>query len=408
MTQEAFDLDDPAIAADPYPTYARFRATCPVGRADGRGGYWYVMDYASTRTVLRSPDLYSNAQIKVPYIDETPEIPVQLDGAEHAVWRALLDPLFSLKRMERYRPAMVAEARALLEGVAVAGQCDFASSFTIPFPSRIFCLIMGLPPASLDRYLNLQRDISNVAATKRRDVDDRAQALESYERARAEVRRIFVELKQDRLTHGFGDDVVSELLQLEVDGRPITDDEFHNICILLFTAGLETVTATLGNFFWYLAEHQDQWQRLRRETPLIPRAAEELLRYESVVSAGRLVVAETELGGQRLCPGDRLMFLTGAAGRDEGVFDRPDEVDFERSPNRHLAFGAGPHRCLGSHLARMELRIALEEATRLLPEFVLTPGQHPVRTLGQIKAFDVLPLTIGDGVASRSAAPGGR
>lgn len=102
------------------------------------------------------------------------------------------------------------------------------------------------------------------------------------------------------------------------------------------------------------------------------------------------------------------MFLTGAAGRDEGVFDRPDEVDFERSPNRHLAFGAGPHRCLGSHLARMELRIALEEATRLLPEFVLTPGQHPVRTLGQIKAFDVLPLTIGDGVASRSAASGGR
>jgi cytochrome P450 len=290
----------------------------------------------------------------------------------------------------------------------VAGQCDFASAFTIPFPSRIFCLIMGLPPTSLDRYLNLQRDISNIAATRRRNVDDRPLALENYQRARAAVREIFVELKEDRLAHGFGDDVVSELLQLQVDGRPITDDEFHNVCVLLFTAGLETVTATLGNFFWYLAEHQEQWQRLIGEPSLIPRAAEELLRYESVVSAGRLVMTDTELGGQLLCPGDRLMFMTGAAGRDEHVFDQPDEVDFERSPNRHLAFGAGPHRCLGSHLARMELRIALEEATRLLPAFGLTPGQSPVRTLGQIKAFDVLPLSIGDGVPVRSAVSGGR
>jgi len=390
-----FNIDDPAIAADPYPTYAELRASCPVGHTETRGGFFYVSDYESVRHVFRTPALFSNAQIKVPYIDEEPEIPLQLDGEEHAGWRSMLDPQFSMTRMETYRPVIEAEARALMEAAVVAGQVEFASAFTIPFPSRIFCLIMGLPASSLDEYLNLQRDLSNVAATARHDVDNRAAAMASYKRAREAVHRIFAELKQERLDRGMRDDVVSALLQAEVDGHTLTDEQFHNVCVLLFSAGLETVTATLGNFFWYLAEHPEHWQRLVEDRALIPKAVEELLRFESIVSPGRLVVAETELAGTKLCPGDRLMLLTGSAGRDEAVFDAPDVVDFERSPNRHLAFGGGPHRCLGSHLARMELRIALETAAELMPKFTLTPGARVVRTLGQIKAFDVLPLTIG-------------
>ena len=392
---QQFDIDDPAIAADPYPTFAELRATCPVGFTERRGGFWYTTDYESVRAVFRSPEVFSSAQIKVPFIDEEPEIPLQLDGEEHGQWRSVLDPLFSMARMETYRPAIVAEATSLMEAAVAAGQCDFARAFTIPLPSRIFCLIMGLPAASLDEYLNLQRDLSNVAATARHHVDNRAVALESYKRARDAVHRIFAELKAERLEHGMRDDVVSALLTADVEGRKLTDSEFHNVCVLLFSAGLETVTATLGNFFWYFAEHPEQWQRLIDDPTLIPKAVEELLRYESVVATGRVVSAETELAGQRLCPGDRVMLLTGAAGRDGDVFDDPDSVEFERSPNRHLAFGAGPHRCLGSHLARMELRIALELGTQLMPTFQLTPGASVVRTMGQIKAFDVLPLTIG-------------
>ena len=118
--------------------------------------------------------------------------------------------------------------------------------------------------------------------------------------------------------------MVSALLTAEVDGRSLTDEEFHNICVLLFSAGLETVTATLGNFFWYLAEHPEQWQRLVEDPALIPKAVEELLRYESVVSVGRLVTADTEFYGQQLHTGDRVMLLTGAADRDGEMFEHPD------------------------------------------------------------------------------------
>jgi cytochrome P450 len=219
--------------------------------------------------------------------------------------------------------------------------------------------------------------------------------MEAYNRARDGVREIFDNLRSHRSVEGMRDDVVSFLLTAEIAGRKLTVEEFHNVCVLLFSAGLETVTATLGNFFWYFAEHQEQWQRLIDDPTLIPKAVEELLRLESVVSTGRVVKVETELAGTKLCPGNRLLLITGAADRDPAVFENPDEVVFERSPNRHLAFGVGPHRCLGSHLARMELRVALEEAIRLMPRFSITPGGKVVRTLGQIKAFDVLPLTVG-------------
>lgn len=390
-----FDIDDPALAADPYPKFAELRATCPVGHTDKREGYWYVSRYEDVKQVFRAPTAFSNSQIKVPYVDEEPEIPVQLDGEEHAKWRALLDPLFSLTRLEsRYSGLIRDEARRLISAAAEAGEVDFATSFTIPFPSRIFCIIMGLHPTSLDRYLMLQRDIANVAATNR-DKDDRAAVLAKYKAARDGVHQIFDELRDERLAGELGDDVVGTLLATEIDGRPVSAEEYHNICVLLFTAGLETVTATLGNMFWYFAEHQDHWQQLRENPALIPSAVEELLRFESVVAPGRLVTEEFDLGGQHLCPGERVMLLTGSAGRDETIFDGPDEVKLDRSPNRHLAFGLGPHRCLGSHLARMELRTALETAVELMPEFKLAPGQRVVRTLGQIKAFDVLPLAIG-------------
>jgi cytochrome P450 len=392
---QPFDLDDPALAGYPYAMYAEARDRCPVGYTEKRGGYFYVTDYENVRAAFRSPDRFSSAQIKIPFIDEEPEIPLQLDGDEHAKWRSVLDPLFSLGRLQSYQDAIRAEAAELMEKAVATGECDFASAFTIPFPSRIFCQIMGLPATSLDEYLNLQRDISNVAATPRTDLDDRTAAMESYARAREGVHRIFVDLKEQRLQHGLRDDVVSALLAAEVDGRPVSDEEFHNVCVLLFSAGLETVTATLGNFFWYLAEHPGRWRQLVDDPALISKAVEELLRYESVVATGRVVTTDTELGGQRLCPGDRILLITGAANRDDKVFDDPDDVVMERSPNRHLAFGLGPHRCLGSHLARMELRTALEEAARLMPSFKLTPGREVVRTMGLIKAFDVLPLTIG-------------
>lgn len=390
-----FDIDDLSIAEDPYRKYAELRAQCPVGFTETRGGYWYLTDYESVRTAFNTPDVFSSAQVKVPYIPEDdPEIPLQLDGELHAKWRKILDPLFSKSRVATFLPLVQQQAEDLLDAAVQAGSGDFATAFTIPFPSRIFCIVMGLPADSLDQYLNLERDLANVAATRRADLDDRAAALKAYNRARAAIRTIFADLKQDRLKNGMRDDVVSALLTGELDGQPISDEDYHNVCVLLFIAGLETVTATLGNIFWYLAEHQDQWQALRADPSLVGVAVEEFLRYESVVAPGRVVVSDTELHGATLHAGDRVLLFTGSAGRDETVFEDPDEVVYSRKNKRHLAFGSGPHRCLGTHLARQELRVALEAAIPRISEFHLTPGHQVIRKMGQTKSFDVLPLTI--------------
>jgi cytochrome P450 len=396
-----FDIDDPSIVDDPYTMYAEHRATCPVGFSETRGGFWYVTDYESVRAGFRNPELLSNAEIKVPAAGDPmgKYIPVQLDGPLHARWREMLDPLFTLTRMESYRDAIRDEAVRLIVEVVAKGECDFAQMFTIPYPSRMFCLLMGLPPEGLDEYLTLQRDLSGVSAVVRtapgEERPDRETVVAKYHEARQGVDSIFADLRKERLEHGFREDLVSAILTAEVDGRPVTEQEYHNLTGLLFTAGLETVTATLGNIVVFLADHPEHRRRLVQDPSLIPSAVEEFLRYESIVAPGRVVTTDGELGGQHMRAGDRVMLITGSAGRDEKVFENADEVVFERSPNRHLAFGGGPHRCLGSHLARMELRVALTEMCSLMPEFMITPGLAPVRSLGQIKALDVLPLTIG-------------
>jgi cytochrome P450 len=385
-----FDLDAPEIKDDPYSKYAELRRTCPVGFTGTRGGYWYISDYESVRAAFRNPEVFSSREIKIPYLEDPDEIPLQLDGSAHARWREILDPLFTLNRIEGYRNLAQNECGTLISDFAAAGGGDFVQAFTVPFPSRIFCIIMGLEPAELDDYLVWQRalaDVHNAPA-------DRDAVLRRYSEAREEVHKVFARIREDRLRGGFRDDIVSALLTAQLDGRPVTEDEYHNVCVLLFAAGLETVTATLGNIIWWLAEHPKERQRLIDDSSLISKAVEEFLRYESIVATGRVVTQDTELGGQQLSPGDRVMLLTGSADRDEAVFDRPDEVIFNRSPNRHLAFGGGPHRCLGSHLARMELRIAVEEILRAMPDFEITPGAEVVRSMGTIKNFDALPLTL--------------
>jgi cytochrome P450 len=386
-----FDLDAPEIKDDPYEKFAELRRECPVGFSDTRGGFWYVSDYDDVRTVFRTPEVFSSKKVKIPYIEDPDEIPLQLDGQIHARWREILDPLFTLNRVEGYRELAQQECAGLIRQFVAAGGGDFVQAFTVPFPSRIFCILMGLEPDGLDQYLRWQRALANVHNAT---TEDRQAVLDRYNDARDAVHKVFAQIREERLRDGFRDDIVSALLEGEVDGEPVTEEEYHNVCVLLFAAGLETVTASLGNITWWLAEHPAERQRLIDDPALISKAVEEFLRYESIVAPGRVVAQETELGGQHLVPGDRIMVLTGSAGRDEAVFEQPDEVIFERSPNRHLAFGGGPHRCLGSHLARMELRLAVEEICRSMPNFEITPGATVERSMGMIKNFDALPLTV--------------
>ena len=193
------------------------------------------------------------------------------------------------------------------------------------------------------------------------------------------------------------DDMITGFVTAEVDGERLTTEDILDICYLFLLAGLDTVTASLDCFIAYLAQHADRRDLLVADPALVPRAVEELLRWETpVVAVPRLAVQDVEIAGDQIRAGERVACLLGAADTDGSQFPEPDDVDFARDPNRHLAFGAGVHRCLGSHLARLELRVALEELHRRIPDYHLTPGETPHFTF-RIRSAEYLPLTFTPG-----------
>jgi cytochrome P450 len=188
------------------------------------------------------------------------------------------------------------------------------------------------------------------------------------------------------------DDIVSYLLDIEVDGRPLDDDELRQICTLLYAAGLDTVAGQLGYTFLHLAR-EDEHRRLVTEHPdRIPAFVEEALRMYSIVTTNRIVTRDVDFAGCPMRAGDRVLLSIPAADRDPREFPGADRFDVNRRNNRHLAFAAGPHRCLGSHLARLELRIALEEWHRRIPEYRVADGAEPQFHVGGVAGVDNLPL----------------
>jgi cytochrome P450 len=188
-------------------------------------------------------------------------------------------------------------------------------------------------------------------------------------------------------------------LTAEVDGHRLTDNDILDICYLFLLAGLDTVTATLGCSVSYLAQHADHRDALVADPSLVPAAVEELLRWETPVpGVPRIATRDVEIAGETIAAGESVMCLIGAADVDPTEFPDPETIDFAREGNRHLAFGGGVHRCLGSHLARLELRVALEELHRRIPDYALKPGEEPRYTMG-IRSVDYLPLVFTPGAA---------
>jgi cytochrome P450 len=189
-----------------------------------------------------------------------------------------------------------------------------------------------------------------------------------------------------------GSDLVSYLCQAEIDGEKLSSNEILDICFLMILAGLDTVTATLGCNVAFLASNPEHRRKLVADPALIPAAVEELLRWETpVTGVPRVVKQDVEIHGVTLEKGEMVTLLLGAADLDEGEFESPHDVDFARERNRHVAFGSGPHRCLGSHLARMELEVALEEWHRRIPDYAIQPGETPRYSPG-IREVQYLPL----------------
>jgi cytochrome P450 len=384
FTQEA--------ANDPRPTYQRLREQCPVASTasfmgDGSKS-WFLSGYDDVLWALRHPEVFSSSIGAVDIGQEQKLIPLQVDPPEHAKYRRLLDPQFSPARVA----AIEADARLLVgqlvDKFAARGSCDFHEEFATPLPSTLFLRLMGMPQADLASFLQWRDN------TIRPDVEpgDYEGAQRIREQTGHDITAYFKDAAAGKRRNP-DDALLSRLVHSDVDGRPITEDELMGMCHLLLLAGLDTVTATLDCMVLYLATHPDRRAALVADPALVDSAVEELLRHETpVMVVARTVVQDVVMGGQQMHAGDSLAPVIGAANTDGAEFASPHVVDFDRAANRHLAFGAGPHRCLGSHFARMELRVALDEFHKRIPDYRLADDANIQFSPAIRQANEGLPL----------------
>ncbi|MER3452366.1 MAG: cytochrome P450 [Acidimicrobiia bacterium] len=363
-------LFDPSTADNPAEAYRRLREECPVARTAGPFGDAVVISrYEDVLWALKHPEVFSSsAALEIG--QEQPLIPLQIDPPEHAKYRRLLDPEFSPKRMAEIEPDARALVNRIIDRFADRGDCDFHEEFATPLPSTVFLRLMGLPQSDLPLFLQW-RDNTIRPDVAPGDLEAAARIREETGHA---ITAYFEEAIAERRKRP-DDGLLSRLVRAQIDGRPLDQRELLGICHLLLLGGLDTVTATLDCSIAYLATHPQQRRRLVEDPSRTAAAVEELLRAESpVMMVVRSVKEDTVFGGVELHKGDSVTLLLGAADRDPAEFPDPDTVDFDRTQNRHLAFGGGPHRCLGSHLARMELRVGLEEFHRRIPEYRIADG----------------------------------
>jgi cytochrome P450 len=379
MPEGQFDLDP----ADPQSIYDMLREHSPILRTEQGGTI--ISRHEDVEFALRNADIFSSDMEAVTIGNVRPLIPLQINPPEHVKYRRLLDPLFAPKQVALLENDVRKLSDQLIDDFIDTGECEFNSAFAIPLPCTVFLRLLGLPLEDLDLFLDFKNNIIRPATDHQKDFE-RIQA-ETGQKIYAYFDKVLDEREQQPR-----DDMLSGFLQAEVDGHRLTREDILDICYLFLLAGLDTVTASVGCMVSFLARNPEQRDRLADNPALIPGAVEELLRWETPVpGVPRVVAEEVEVAGERLEAGERVTVLVGSANIDESEFPEPGSVDFQRQANRHLAFGGGVHRCLGSHLARLELRVALEQLHERIPDYSIKPGEEPRYSMG-IRAVEYLPL----------------
>jgi cytochrome P450 len=381
-----FDHHDPRLGTCFEAVYARMREQCPVAHSDKHGGFWTLSSYETVHYAMQHYELFETApSVNIPagLGQRRPLLPMEVDPPVQSRYRALLLPVFSPGRMKSIEGRIRDVADSLIDGFVDDGECDFVTDFAEQLPTVIFTQMMGLPLDQGPRFHNWK----NILLHGHHDDPD------GQIRARAgqELNEYLVALRDQRKLAP-GEDIISTLHAAEVDGDKLTDEEILDMTYLLFLAGLDTVASSLGLHFLHFAQRQDLRAQLADDPAIIPLAVEEMLRVESLILAGRTATQDVEIGGQLIRKGDRVLINTVAAGRDPEMFTDPDEIRFDRGRSRHVAFGVGPHRCAGSHLARIELAIAYEHWHRRIPEYRIRDGVTITRHASSVAGISTLPL----------------
>ena len=364
-------------------------------------GYYVFLDHDMIVEGLQHPETFSSSVI-VPEVPDPPYkwIPVMLDPPEHGRWRHLLAGYFSPRTIARRADEQRAYAARLVDELAVTGRCDYVADFAHRFPTTIFLQILGAPVDLLPTFLEWEAGIFQ------RDEDASPDGAIT---TMMQVMEYFAGLVAERRAAGDegAADIVSAAVDWEIDGEPVRDEDLLSCMLLLFMAGLDTVAAQLSYGMHHLATSPGDRERLVADASLVPVAVEEVLRTFPIVQTARKVTTDTDFHGCPLRAGDMVVFPLGSANRDERAFDVGTEFRLDRGYSRHIAFGAGPHRCLGSHLARQEMTIAFEEWHRRIPDYRIDPDGAASEHGGGVYGLDSLPLvwdTAGAQAAGAQAA----
>ncbi|UXA11574.1 cytochrome P450 [Mycobacterium sp. SMC-8] len=350
--------------------------------------YWVMTDHDAILEGFQKPEFFSSS-VMVP-IDPNPPykwIPVMLDPPEHNKWRHLLGLYFSPRRVKTAADQQRKFAIDLIEKFRASGSCDFYSDFAAIYPTTIFLQIMGLPIDKLPDFMEWEDKILHPDPATDPDLSKQVAAM-------MEVVGYFSGLISERRNDpsSRGDDIVSHAIDWDIDGEKPKDEDLLSCMLLLFMAGLDTVAAQLSYSFWHLATHPADRRRIVDDPEMIPGAIEELLRAYPIVQSARKATQDIEFHGCPIKKGDMVSLPLAMAGRDPKVFERGGTVDFDAPRPRHISFGAGPHRCLGSHLARQELQIVLEEWHRLIPDYEIGGDEVTLEHIGGVFGIDKLPL----------------
>jgi cytochrome P450 len=397
---DPFELPDTiqlSAIDDPYPRLAAARRRGPVQMEwplgdDIAGGVpagdpWFsVLGHDEVVAVLRDHETYSSgilAGIMGPVLDRTL---IAMDEPEHRAYRALVAPAFRPKLLARWEHELITKVlEELIDSFAPDGRADLVRRLTFAFPVRVIARILGLPARDSAQFQRWSLELISMLVNWDRGLDA-TNALRAYFAQRVSERR-----RQPR------DDLISELIDTEIDGQRLTDSDIFAFLIMLLPAGIETTYRSLGNLLFALLTHPDQLEELTQHPELHHAAIEEGLRWETpLVLIPRQTTRDTELGGIEIPAGRGLNVFLASANRDEHHYSEPDAFDIHRPPAPHLSFGSGPHMCLGMHLARMETRLALAAILERLPDLRLHPETSQPRIIGSLfRSPNTLPVRFG-------------
>ncbi len=381
---EHFDYLSPEFGADIHAALARLRSSCPIAHSDQYEGYWVLTRYEDVLRAAQDWETWSSevgGGISIKPAGMTVKaIPVHIDPPLHREYKRLINAWFTPAVVAEYEPRTRRIVTDLIDDFVSGGECEFQTAFAQPFPGLgFFELVLGAPP---DEARDVNHHAHAAANPGNPDTAPHWVALNGW----------IVEFLERRRKAPRRHDVVDAALHAEIEGRPVTEAETIGLITLLILGGLDTTAGVLGANMIRFCEHPEIPRLLRDHPELLPAAVEELLRLDgSFIGIGRTARHDTELGGCPVKAGEKVYLSWASANRDDTEFPNPTDFDPLRPRNRHIGFGAGPHRCAGAHLARLNLRVALEEIVQRLPNVAL---QIPVEEIAWHTGFSRTPLRV--------------